>query len=100
MQIKCSGSPSNAHVLGFSICFPYVADTQTKRFLDPLSLLHSRNGDAMNLDMNYTDPSLEILSYEIPKERESRNKRATSLGWFRKSPTCAKEIFYVSFKGN
>ncbi|KAI0214806.1 Bone morphogenetic protein 6 [Lamellibrachia satsuma] len=73
-------------------------DTQTKRFMDPLSLLHSRNGDTLNLDMNYTDPSLEILSYEMPKERESRNKRATSLGWFRKSPTCAKETFYVSFK--
>ena len=71
-----------------------------KRNMVPLSLLHNNNnGDSMSLDMNYTDPSLEILSYEIPKERDSREKRATSKGWFRSSATCVKETFYVSFKG-
>ncbi|KAK2153478.1 hypothetical protein NP493_2308g00016 [Ridgeia piscesae] len=69
--------------------------TDMKRNMVPLSLLHNNNnGDSMSLDMNYTDPSLEILSYEIPKERDSREKRATSKGWFRSSPTCVKETFY------
>ncbi len=79
---------------------PTVADEDMKRNVIPRGLLLGRNGGVSSAnETNYTDPDLEILSYEIPRERESRQKRRTSVGSSRKCRTCYMETFYVSFEG-